>query len=286
MYKIVILGCENSHANGFLNFFKDKDDVECIGVYSDDLEAAQKLNEQFNVPVMENYDEAVGKVDGVIITARHGDNHYKYAKPYIKSGIPMFIDKPITVSEQDAKDFMAELKENNVPISGGSCVPLEGHVQAMKQAVLNETYGKPIGGFVRAPLNLDNPYGGFYFYSQHAVQIMTEIFGNYPNCVQAFKTNDIITCTVHYDKYDINCQLTANCWIYYAAVGGMFNHVGSHFALDTCFTKEYQEYYDLLKNKKSRQSYEDFFAPVFILNAIERSLESGKPENVNRIGDL
>ena len=52
MYKIVILGCENSHANGFLNFFKDKDDVECIGVYSDDLEAAQKLNEQFNVPVM------------------------------------------------------------------------------------------------------------------------------------------------------------------------------------------------------------------------------------------
>jgi hypothetical protein len=54
----------------------------------------------------------------------------------------MFIDKPITVSEQDAKDFMAELKENNVPISGGSCVPLEGHVQAMKQAVLNETYGK------------------------------------------------------------------------------------------------------------------------------------------------
>ncbi|MBQ2967794.1 MAG: Gfo/Idh/MocA family oxidoreductase [Clostridia bacterium] len=286
MYKIAILGCENSHANGFLNFFKDKDDVECIGVYSDDLEAAKKLNEQFNVPVMENYDEAVGKVDGIIITARHGDNHYKYAKPYIKSGIPMFIDKPITVSEQDAKNFMAELKENNVPISGGSCVPLEGHVQAMKQAVLNETYGKTIGGFVRAPLNPNNPYGGFFFYSQHAVQIMTEIFGNYPNCVHAFKTNDHVTCTVHYDAYDINCQLTTDSWIYYAAVGGMFNHVGNHFALDTCFTKEYQEYYDLLKNKQSRQSYEDFFAPVFILNAIARSLESGKTETVNRIGDL
>jgi len=37
---------------------------------------------------MKNYDDAVGKVDSVIITARHGDNHYKYAKPYLASKKP------------------------------------------------------------------------------------------------------------------------------------------------------------------------------------------------------
>jgi len=103
MKKIVILGCENSHADMFLRFWKENpkySDVEVIGVYSDECEAAEKLAAQFSVPVMETYDAAVGKVDGVIVTARHGDNHYKYAKPYIASGVPMFIDKPVTGSEE------------------------------------------------------------------------------------------------------------------------------------------------------------------------------------------
>ena len=41
MYKIAILGCENSHANSFLDFIiKDKlyTDIEVVGVYSDDIE--------------------------------------------------------------------------------------------------------------------------------------------------------------------------------------------------------------------------------------------------------
>ena len=82
------------------------DKIEIIGVYSHDKDASLKLNDMFGVPVMESYDELVGKVDGIIITARHGDNHYKYAKPYMESGIPMFIDKPITVSKEDAISFV------------------------------------------------------------------------------------------------------------------------------------------------------------------------------------
>ena len=80
MKKIVILGCENSHADMFLGFWKQNpkySDVDVIGVYSDERETAEKLSVQFGVPVMESYDEAVGKVDGVIVTARHGDNHYR-----------------------------------------------------------------------------------------------------------------------------------------------------------------------------------------------------------------
>ena len=123
MYKIAILGCENSHANTFLNFvIKDKiyTDVEVVGVYSDNLEAANKLNEVYGVYVAKSYDEFVGKVDGIMIVARHGDNHYKYAKPYIESGIPMFIDKPITISETDALELKEELIKSGTKVCGGS----------------------------------------------------------------------------------------------------------------------------------------------------------------------
>ena len=104
MKRIAILGCENSHADAFLKCIKEMaefSDVRVVGVYSNEREAAEKLKEKFGVSVMDDYADAVGKIDGLVITARHGDNHYKYAKPYIDSGIPMFIDKPITISEAD-----------------------------------------------------------------------------------------------------------------------------------------------------------------------------------------
>ena len=126
MKKIAILGCENSHANTFLGFIRDDEkykDIEVVGVYSHNENASKKLNETFGVPVLSSYDEAVGKVDGLIVTARHGDNHYKYAKPYIESGIPMFIDKPITIDEDEAISFMQECREAGVRVTGGSsCV--------------------------------------------------------------------------------------------------------------------------------------------------------------------
>ena len=78
MYRLAILGCENSHAGNFLDAVLNRrlvDDVEFVGVYSDDRAAAEKLSTQYGVPVADSFDQFAGKVDGILITARHGDNH-------------------------------------------------------------------------------------------------------------------------------------------------------------------------------------------------------------------
>ena len=113
MKKIAILGCENTHAKAFLKYITENEefsDIEVVGIYSDDLDASKALQETFGVPVLESYDAAVGKIDGLIVTARHGAYHYKFAKPYIESGIPFFMDKPITISEAEAVEFMVVLR--------------------------------------------------------------------------------------------------------------------------------------------------------------------------------
>lgn len=148
MKKVVILGCENSHADSFLKYIQRKEefsDVEVIGVFSDEKPACEKLREKFGVTIMDRYDEAVGKVDGVIITARHGDNHYKYAKPYIESGVPMFIDKPITVNEDEAIAFMKALEKAHVKITGGSSLRQDAFVKMLKQEAETEHDGKTVG---------------------------------------------------------------------------------------------------------------------------------------------
>lgn len=289
MYKIAILGCENSHANNFLRvIYKEKlvSDVEVVGVYSYDMEAAQKLHEEYGVAVAESYDAFVGKVDGIMITARHGDNHYKYAKPYLDSGIPMYIDKPITCTEADAKAFMQELKDRNVRVSGGSLCVLNRYIQELKQTVLEEKCGKVIGGYLRAPIIMDSPHGGFFFYAQHLAQSMMEIFGYYPESVLTWQKGENVYCDVHYADYDVDLTYTGGCWKYYGSVSGNDDLVCKQFTNDDIFEKGFVEFHNLLEGKPQKQTYEDFFAPVFVLNAMYHSLQSGQVERVKRIEEI
>ena len=283
MKRIAILGCENSHANNFLKYIKEKPefaDVEVVGVYSNEKEPPEKLNKEFGVPIMNDYADAVGKIDGLVITARHGDNHYKYAKPYIESGIPMFIDKPITVNEDEAIKFMRELRQNGVKISGGSSLKHADVIYDLKAKAESEEGGKTLGGSVRAPLSSDSPYGGFYFYAQHLVEMLCEVFGRYPRSVVAYKAGDTKTVVFRYDGYDVTGLYTDTSWQYYAVRYAEKEDQGGKVELTNAFYREFDEFYKLLSGEEQKISYDDFISPVFIMNAIERSLISGKEEAV------
>ena len=287
MYKVAILGCENSHAAGFLNVIRNEkiDDIEICGVYSYDPAASQALHEKYGVPVMENYDTLVGQLDGLIITARHGDNHYKYAKPYLNDGIPMFIDKPITVSEEDAAAFKAQLEEKKIPACGGSMCVYADHVLKLREEIAKGEHGKVLSGSVRAPLHTASEHGGFFFYAQHLVQVMCSIFGYYPNAVQLFQNGSKITCITRYDDYDITGLYVDNDPdnVYTAGVVFEKTVIDQAYGLDHCSSREFHSFYELLKYGKQEHSYDEIFAPVPILNAMNRSLISGKEEKVNRI---
>lgn len=288
MKKIVILGCENSHADAFLHFLREKEefaDVEILGVYSEEREAAERLHATFNVPVMAHYADAVGKVDGVVITARHGDRHYPYAEPYIDSGVPMYIDKPITVREDEAVAFMKRLKESGVRISGGSSLRQDIYVRQLKRDAAEAVGGATLGGYIRAPYQSQNEYGGFYFYAQHLVEMVCEIFGRFPLSVTARQNGKQIHVLFHYEAYDCVGLFCDKSFVYYAS--RMAEKEAKGFVIPTSadwFYGEVKEFYGLLSGKAQTESYEAFASPVFIMNAIDRSLRSGKEELVGRMG--
>ena len=284
MKRIAILGCENSHANAFLSFIREKEefsDVEVVGVYSDDTEAAEKLREAFGVPVLTHYADGVGRVDGLIITARHGDSHYKFARPYIESGIPMFIDKPITVSETEAVMFMKELKEHGVRISGGSSLKQDIYVQRLKSDAVGRVGGKTLGGYIRAPYQRENPYGGFFFYAQHLVEMVCEIFGRFPLSVTARQNGADLHVLFHYEDYDCVGLFCDNSYHYYAARMAETASVGFEIpSTNDWFYREFSEFYGILSGEAQTVSYREFVSPVMIMNAIMRSLTSGEEEPV------
>lgn len=284
MYKVAILGVENSHAEAFLEEYKNTEyGVEIVGIYSDEDQAVKSLSEKYGVKIMENYDELAGKADGIIITARHGDNHYKYAKPYIKYGIPMFIDKPITCSEKDAADFMNELCANNIRICGGSIVPLAPEASELSRIVAEKSGGEILGGSICCPVSLCNDYGDFYFYSQHLAESLLKIFGANIQSVYAKKRDNAVSVIASYPEFDVVASFLERgykCYaasVYTADAGVIYrtlNFNGKSFA---------GRFADILSGKDCGDDYDSFIKPVALINAIKRSFESGKTETVNLI---
>lgn len=290
MYRIAILGCENSHADAFLDLIinqKKYEDIEVVGVYSNEAEALERMAKNFGVYCAKSYDEFVGKVDGIVITARDGRNHYKYAKPYIKSGIPMFVDKPITSDEAEAAEFMKELKANGCKVVGGSsCVHAE-LVAGLREKVSSGELGKVYGGYLRAPISMENEYGNFFFYSQHLTQVMLSIFGYYPKAVKTYRNDNVITLTVRYDEYDVNAQFVDGNYTYCATVSAEKGIEGGIYPVSAVlYPIEFSEFYHILKGGEQPQSYRQFIAPVAVLCAIDRALASGKEEAVNPVEEI
>ena len=283
--KIAILGTENSHAYAFANLIKNSPkykDVEIVGVYGYDDAANKKLVDDGLVKyVGADPHEFLGKVDGIMVTARHGDHHNEYALPYVKAGIPAFIDKPFTVGLDKAAELLDAAKENGALLCGGSSLKYLDEMNPLARFRQAKTV---VGGNVTAPINMVNPYGGFYFYAQHLVEIMTTIFGRSLTQIHADRRDKEVTFTARYDSFNVNATFIEGIGYYTASVYGSKESRSEILRFTPqSFRHEMNDMLALLNGKEMKQSYESFITPVFIINAIMRSMESGKWEDINEI---
>ena len=69
---------------------------------------------------------------------------------------------------------------------------------------------------------------------------------------------------------------------YFAGVNTLEKACIDKFGFGNCFEQEFASFYNILTGGAQEQTYDEFMAPVFILNAIERSMNSGRLEIVNR----
>lgn len=284
MFRIAILGCENSHADNFIKHIKSEypDKIEVVGVYTEYEDAKERMRTNYGVYVADRFDEFVGRIDGLVVTARHGRDHLRFAEPYFASGIPMFIDKPITASVDDAVKLAGKLRSHNIRFTGGSSC-----VHAPELCDLKEAFGSGEGvlsGYVSAPINLCNPYGDFWFYSQHLVQIMQSVFGNYPKTVTAKQVGEKVDVLFGYESYNVHATYVDGVYRYNAAVLLADGLVSRELTVDSkVFTSEFDCFYELLLGGAGEESVRAFISPVFIIDAVVRALASGREEQVAEI---
>ena len=277
-----MLGVDNSHADAFSELIKNNPDlygdIEVVGVYSEEEEAVKRiLDAGYASYAASSPDEFVGKVDGVIVTARHGDNHYKYAMPYVKAGIPCFIDKPFCANVENAKELAKTAKDNGALLCGGSCLKFIDEIKPLARMVKTKTVKT---GTVACPVSMDNVYGGFWFYSQHLIEMMTTVFGRNVKSVTAFcpdQNKNRITIIFNYGDYDV-CGFYTDSYRYTVSLMTSDNNIYQTYCDDVVYTfkNEFDEFVNMVRSGVMPCTYDDLVYPVKVLAAIERSYTEKK----------
>ena len=277
MYRIGILGTENSHAEAFTKIFnqtQDYPDIQVVAVGGHVAEASQKLVNDFGVIREDCPEKMLDMVDAVMVTARDGKYHSEMATPFIKAGKPAFIDKPFTTDRRGAQALIALAQEKKVPLVGGSSLKYCADTLALKEAFL--AMGEVHGGTVTAPLNMVNEYGGFFFYSSHLAEICLTIFGYDPLAVSAFEKKGNVTAVVHYNDFDVACHYTDGCYQYFGAVYGKDRLVSRDIDMSDCYRLECDAFAKMLRTGEMPHSYEHLAKPVDLLIATKEAYETGK----------
>ena len=288
MYRIGILGAENSHAMAFAQIFNGYKpeladrfpDIRVTAVGGMYPEENRKVYEQCGLDLLcANPEDMLGQVDAVMVTARDGAYHAAFARPFIEAGIPAFIDKPFTRNPKEALELARLARSRGVPLAGGSSVKLCSAAAEMRAAVRKA--GDSIrGGDVTAPVSLKNDYGDFWFYSAHLAESCLAIFGPDAEWVWASRSEQGVTAIVHYPRFEVTNHFTEGAYHYSAA---LMTKDGTRFeplVIDSIYQLECESFAKMLRTGEMDYTYEELVRPVFYLDAVERAFLTGRRQAI------
>ncbi len=93
-------------------------DVELVGVMDTNHQRALEISHRYNVPVIDRYDDLLGKVNGVTVVVPTS-HHYEVGKFFLENKIHTLLEKPITSTLKEASELVQLAKENNVLLQVG-----------------------------------------------------------------------------------------------------------------------------------------------------------------------
>jgi predicted dehydrogenase len=81
-------------------------DAAVTHVWTQDITISKSIAASSGIAnIVEKAEQMIGEVDAVILSRDDPEFHVEMAKPFIEAGVPIFIDKPLAVTQQDIDWF-------------------------------------------------------------------------------------------------------------------------------------------------------------------------------------
>jgi predicted dehydrogenase len=188
--RLGLIGLDTSHVIAFtslLNETNNKNYVpggKVVVAYkggSPDLESsasrvdgyAKQLQDKYGVKMTASIEELCQQVDAVLLESVDGRPHLEQARPVIKAGKPMFIDKPVAGSLRDAIHIYRLARENKVPVFSSSAYRFYDSLVEVKKAEVGQIRSVISYG----PASLEPHHPDLFWYGIHPTEALFTLMG-------------------------------------------------------------------------------------------------------------
>lgn len=150
----------------------------------------EELREKQGVEIVDTVSALRGKCDAIMLESIDGRVHLPQFREVAEWGVPVFIDKPLTVSRNEAQEIAKIAAEKNIRVTSASALRFAENFQ---KAIALAGDGPVTGGDFFGPMHFVDKCPGFFWYGIHSVEMLFAAMGT--GCREVL--------TVREEKHDV-----------------------------------------------------------------------------------
>ena len=203
VFKLGIIGTDTSHASAFANLLNGGTipGAKIVAAYkggSPDIESsrtrvdnfAKELQTKWGVEIVDDIPTLASKVDGILLLSIDGRKHLSQFRAALAAKKPIFIDKPLASTLDDAREIARRAKEAGVPWFSASSLRYSEIVSSVEGPGI-------LGAMAWGPGPFEEHHQlDLSWYAVHPVEILFTLMG--PGCEEVTRVSgadaDEITC--------------------------------------------------------------------------------------------
>ncbi|WP_462409861.1 Gfo/Idh/MocA family protein [Neobacillus sp. Marseille-QA0830] len=188
--KIGMIGLDSSHCIEFTNLLNNPQHSFHVGgavinsvypFYSEYLPLSKnrfpqfrdKMKSQFSINMVDSIDELARSSDGILITAVDGSKHLSLFKELLPYKLPVFIDKPLSYSHEEAKELLFLAQKYDIPLMSSSSLRFADSFHKFVTANREDVTGM----YVHGPLPMEEGIPGYLWYGIHMIEMVVAAMG-------------------------------------------------------------------------------------------------------------
>ena len=280
MLRVGIVGSENSHALAYatlLNIEKVRDEARAVAIWGEEEGRTREVAEKAEIPeIVASSRDMLGRVDAVFVENRHGGLHAEHALPFLEAGLPVFVDKPLSVSLEDCGRLIRTANASGSFLTSFSSLRTAESTDAIAAAAAG--IGEIRAAQFAGPCDFESIYGGPFFYATHTVEIALRLVGDKVRTVSAIRTGKAATAVLEWENgaHAALTYLGDAKYAFHATLFGtegmasgevLANHDGYRTAIGIIL--------DGMASGTRPFSDEQLVRPVAIVHAMEESIATG-----------
>ena len=201
--KLGLIGLDTSHVVAFTKILNDEtakghvSGGKVIAAFkggSDDIKASYVRIDRFTKILVEDYGvklyptikQLCQHVDAILLESVDGRPHLEQAREVILAGKPLYIDKPLAGTFEDAVKIYQLAAKHRVPVFSSSSLRWGRN----SQAVRNGSIGKVTYCETHSPCSIEPTHPDLFWYGIHGVESLFTVMGTGCESVQRSQTPD------------------------------------------------------------------------------------------------